>query len=254
MTRDEVIGILGVMRTIYPHSFKDLPRLEIEELIAVWAELFSDDDPQLVSLAVKTYMASNQSDYMPKPAHIKHQMYNLQNKNERTPLEAWLQVKRAVSNGTYGSVKEFEKLDPLLQQLVHHPQQLREWAMMDAETLDSVIGSNFQRSYQARAKASKEYEMIPGNVKLMLDSVAKTLSMPLSKPKQIEEPKKEPADNTQALEHLQKIKKQMDALTDMPKYIPVNDEEFEEKRKHALAQLAAIEEQMKSEERQNDRH
>ena len=48
------------------------------------------------------------------------------------------------------------------------PEQLKAWARMDANTVQSVIGSNFQRSYQEWAKQEAEFQALPGDIKQMI--------------------------------------------------------------------------------------
>ena len=85
--------------------------------------------------------------------------------NEMTEQEAWSLVLKALSNGTYGSQKEFDKLPPVLQRLVGSPNQLKEWALMDSDTVNSVVASNFQRSYRARAANEREFLALPSDVR-----------------------------------------------------------------------------------------
>ena len=89
-----------------------------------------------------------------------------------TAAEAWGLVLSAVKRSAYDSREEFEKLPVMLRRLVGSPSQLRDWAMMDAETVQSVVASNFQRSYQVRAKQEQEYQDLPSEIKQMIGSIA----------------------------------------------------------------------------------
>jgi hypothetical protein len=95
-----------------------------------------------------------------------------------TELEAWELVSKATRNSTYNSAQEFAKLPPVVQRLVGSHMQLKEWAAMDAETLQSVVASNFQRSYKVRAKNEREYLALPENVKTYMASIAEGMKMP----------------------------------------------------------------------------
>ena len=61
-----------------------------------------------------------------------------------------------------------ERLPPVVQKLVGNPRQLYEWSMMDSEKVDTVVASNFQRSYKVRAKHEREMLSIPADVKQAL--------------------------------------------------------------------------------------
>ena len=85
--------------------------------------------------------------------------------DELTAMEAWNLVAKALRNSAYGSEEEFAKLPPAVQRVAHSPSQLREWALMDADTVQSVVASNFQRAYTARQKSDREFEALPPAVR-----------------------------------------------------------------------------------------
>ncbi|MFR8332153.1 MAG: hypothetical protein ACLU9S_07140 [Oscillospiraceae bacterium] len=80
-------------------------------------------------------------------------------------MEAWNLVAKALRNSAYGSEEEFAKLPPAVQRVAHSPFQLREWALMDADTVQSVVASNFQRAYTARQKSDREFDALPPAVR-----------------------------------------------------------------------------------------
>jgi len=65
----------------------------------------------------------------------------------------------------------------LLQKIVGSPNTLREWALMDVETVNSVIQSNFMRSYRAKMTKMKEYAMLPESTKQLIQSLAAKMDM-----------------------------------------------------------------------------
>ena len=73
---------------------------------------------------------------------------------------------------------EFDKLPPVIQRLVGAPSQLQEWAQMDSDTVNSVVASNFQRSYRARAKNERDYLALPSSVKSYMATLADGMKMP----------------------------------------------------------------------------
>lgn len=52
-------------------------------------------------------------------------------------------------------------LSDTVRRVVGSPSQLREWAMMEPDTVQSVVASNFQRSYRSRAASEKEFAALP---------------------------------------------------------------------------------------------
>ena len=74
-------------------------------------------------------------------------------------------VSKALRNSTYGSEEEFNKLPPEVQCVVHDPGQLKQWAMSPADEVETVIASNFMRSFRAKQKVNREYMALPTSVK-----------------------------------------------------------------------------------------
>lgn len=54
---------------------------------------------------------------------------------------------------------------------------LREWAMLDTATAQSVVASNFQRSYRATEAQEKDRAKLPESVKQFISGVSKTLRL-----------------------------------------------------------------------------
>jgi hypothetical protein len=48
---------------------------------------------------------------------------------------------------------------------------------METDSFDTVVGSNFMRSYKVKAKQIKEYETLPNDVKDFLNGVSDKLSL-----------------------------------------------------------------------------
>jgi len=89
-------------------------------------------------------------------------------------LSGWdrVLVAGALRNSVYGADDEFRKLPPAVQRTVGSPSQLKEWALMDAETVQSVVASNFQRSFQVCQKREDDYQKLPGAVKSFIAELA----------------------------------------------------------------------------------
>ena len=165
MNYDETLAIMGVLKAAYPSYYKDMSRKDAEAVVGLWQAMFADDPAQVVAAAVKAHIATDRKGFPPHIGAIKDAITKVTAPEEMTELEAWGLVHKAICNGTYGSQKEFDKLPPVLQRLVGSPNQLKEWAMMDADTVSSVVASNFQRSYKARAASEREFLALPSDVR-----------------------------------------------------------------------------------------
>lgn len=169
MTRDDVIKIMSVLRGAYPHFYRDISKQEAYDTINLWTDMFSQDDASIVAAAVKSLIDGGDKGFPPTIGQVKAKMRLLAGSDELTEAEAWNLVSKAVKNGLYGAVEEFEKLPPAVKRIVGSPSQLRDWASMDSETLHSVVASNFQRSYKVVATREKEIAALPDDVKKLIN-------------------------------------------------------------------------------------
>lgn len=169
MTRDDVIKIMSVLRGAYPHFYRDISKQEAYDTINLWSDMFSNDDASIVAAAVKSLIDGDDKGFPPTIGQVKAKMRLLAGSDELTEAEAWNLVSKAVKNSLYGAVEEFEKLPPAVKRIVGSPSQLRDWASMDSDTLQSVVASNFQRSYKVVATREKEIAALPDDVKKLIN-------------------------------------------------------------------------------------
>lgn len=173
MNREETLAILGVLRAAYPNFYKDKGKGELEGIVNLWVDMFQDDPAQIVAAAVKAHIASDEKGFPPHIGAIKTAIVKLTKppELEMSEMEAWALVRKATRNGVYGAQKEFDALPPIVQRVVGSPSQLKEWALMDEDVVASVISSNFQRSYKARAEHAKEFLALPMDVRQTMEAL-----------------------------------------------------------------------------------
>lgn len=175
MTKLEAAQILGIMQTVYPDSFKSLSAEAMQSTVTIWAKVFEDDAPAAVQAAVMAHISSSTDRFMPPPGAIKQRLVGMTTNADMTAQEAWQLVNKAAQRGIHYARQEFDKLPPIVQGLVGSPNQLREWAMMDADTVQSVVASNFQRSYTVRAQQERERLALPSKLKQTLAELSGSL-------------------------------------------------------------------------------
>lgn len=174
----ETAKLMAILETAYPMFYAKKTQQEREDAIRLWAEMFADEPGELVAVAVKALIKSRVSTFPPGIGEITEMIQQITQPDQMTELEAWGLVRKAVSNSNYNSAEEFNKLPVVVQRLVGAPSQLREWAAMDSETLNSVVASNFQRSYKVRAKNERDYLALPSSVKAFMATLAEGMRMP----------------------------------------------------------------------------
>lgn len=159
MTRDETVTILGILKTSYPNFYKDMSKNEMYNTIAIWSEMFENDDLRLVKVSVKELVQTLK--FPPTIADIKQKMYELTNQ-ETLPIELWAKLKKAISNSAYNSEEEFEKLPEECKLFIQTPRQLKELSQNDTETNNTVVKGQFLKQIETIQKRIKEdKQMLP---------------------------------------------------------------------------------------------
>ena len=86
-------------------------------------------------------------------------------------MAAWGLVSKALRNGTYGAAEEFNELPPLVRQAVGMPDNLKNWATSDYQTIETVIQSNFLRTYETVVKRANEINRMPDDIKSLIEKM-----------------------------------------------------------------------------------
>ena len=172
MNRTEIIKTLSLLKSAFPHSYKDTTKQDLDLMVQLWERQFRDNSFEEVAAAVDALISSRTTGYSPTIGEIKEQMQKLKSTDELDELAAWALVSKACTNGIYGYREEFAKLPPEVQNAVGAPEQLRQWAMMDVDTVQSVVASNFQRNYRTMQARKKELGKLPQGVRDMIATVA----------------------------------------------------------------------------------
>lgn len=171
MTKQETMAIMAILREAYPLYYRDKTKDELTASVNLWASMFAEDDPRLVQSAIKAWIATDTKGFPPVIGQIKHQIQKLTEPEELGENEAWDLVSKAIGNGFYNSVEEFEKLPPVVRQSVGSARMLQEWAQMDASEVQSVVASNFMRTYRVKLKHAKEHRALPNDIKALMDKM-----------------------------------------------------------------------------------
>lgn len=177
MNLSETKGVLAVLRAAYPQFYNGMGRDELYAIVNLWQRQFAADDGNEVMAAVEAMIATRTSTYPPVIGEIKEKLQALRMKDELTEQEAWTLVSKACKNGYYGYRQEWDKLPPEVQDTIGRPEQLREWAMCGTEEFETVIASNFMRSYKVKAKRRKEAAMLPESVKSVIGQIGEGMKM-----------------------------------------------------------------------------
>ena len=119
----------------------------------LWASAFRDDPFELVQTAVMALIQTDPGEFRPTIAKVRRKMHDMVYGRSISETEAWLLVKNSLNEAQQGpetlrgAKSAWQKLPEDIRKLVT-PKQLLDWNSVEAETLDTVIQSNFMRSYR----------------------------------------------------------------------------------------------------------
>lgn len=165
MTREQVGKLLMTIQAYYPNY--NPPDKEIT--LNAWYIMLAEYPEELVLQALRACIATNTSGFAPDVGQIMSKIQTISQPQELDGMAAWGLVSKALRNGTYGAVEEFNKLPPLVKQAVGMPDNLKNWATSDYQTIETVIQSNFLRTYETVVKRANEINRMPDNIKSLIE-------------------------------------------------------------------------------------
>lgn len=170
MNKKETAGILTILKVSYPFFYKNINEQDIIDTVNVWTTMFADDDVRIVIEATKALIMTHK-DYPPTIAHIKEKIELLTKQPVMSEMEAWSIVLKAIKDSYYNAQTHFDNFPPTIQQTIRIPSQLREWGQMESEVVNSVVASNFMRSYKANVQHAQQIERLPESTKTMIEGL-----------------------------------------------------------------------------------
>jgi len=163
LTDKETAKIMAVLKAAYPRYYQDISEKEARQVVALWDTMLKNYQYETVATAVKALIATEK--FAPTVAEVIDKIRLVTTPQELGEVEAWGLVKKALRNGYYNSQNEFNKLPIVIQKAIGCHETLRDWSQVEASKVETVVGSNFMRSYRAKRKAENDYSALPTDVK-----------------------------------------------------------------------------------------
>lgn len=157
MNRTDTVKMMAILKAAYPQYYKDTGKDELDVAVNLWCEIFADVDAALVRTAVIRVILNNK--FPPTIADIVGKIRELTTKQEMSEMEAWGYIKKALKSSYYCAKEEWEFLPEEVRCIVS-PDLLRTWCTVDIGDLETVIQSNFIRSYKSKAKVREELKAL----------------------------------------------------------------------------------------------
>jgi len=160
---EETTKIMAVLKVAYPRYYHGQTTDEAKQAIKLWDSMLKDYTYDLVSKAVKALISIEK--FPPAVADVVEKINLITVEPQMSEIEAWGLVKKAMHNSAYHSESEFESLPESIRAAIGNHGVLREWAIAEEEGSETVIASNFMRSYRVKLKQTKELKALPSDVR-----------------------------------------------------------------------------------------
>lgn len=167
MNREETKRIIRIMADCYPNYNP----ADVSETVDVWTMMLEEYSYEQVSIALKSHVISDTSGFAPSIGQLVSKIQMLTQKEELNEMEAWHLVSKAIKNGYYGAEEEFSKLPELVQKSIGSHEQLRQWAQSDLATVESVIQSNFMRTYRVVVERHLNVSKMPVEARKRIEAI-----------------------------------------------------------------------------------
>ena len=145
MTREQTVDLVRSIASIYPNWKAE----NLTDTVNAWHWALEEYPAPAIKAALKIYVKTNNTGFAPSVSQIIACMYKPQENERLSEGEAWAMVKKAIQDGNYHAEERFNELPEPVQKAIGDKGMLRQWAMCDSEDVNTVIMSNFQRSYKA---------------------------------------------------------------------------------------------------------
>lgn len=171
MNREETLKILSIVYAAYPSFTARSGSIDRETLVNLWQESFSKDSYTVVAQALKAFIDTDEKGFPPSIGQIKKNVRLLTTQESMNEMQAWSYVAKAIRNGSYSYEEEFEKLPPLVKKAVGRPSNIKEWGLLPANEVETVIQSNFMRSFRTVLQRQEQYDALPETGKQMMNAL-----------------------------------------------------------------------------------
>lgn len=188
MNEQETAMIMSILQAAYPSFYRNVSDYDAQAAINLWAKIFEDEPYKLVEAAVMQHISTDEKGYPPHMGAIKNAVYKLTAPEAGvSEMEAWALVKKAIRSASMSPAsrlyqdgvldprtsaeRNYEALPELLQRIIGSPNQLAAWAEVSDEDVETVVQSNFMRSYRARAQNERETALMPSSIRAAVDKL-----------------------------------------------------------------------------------
>ena len=168
MTREETQKLLLAITSLYPNFKPEDATVTIDS----WHWALEEYPVSAVKAALQIYVKTNNTGFAPSVSQIIGCIYAPKEHAQLSEGQAWALVKKAIQDGNYHAEERYNELPEVIQRAVGGPGMIRQWASTDSDEVNTVVMSNFQRSYKAILSKQTFADKVPDDVAKLVTEVA----------------------------------------------------------------------------------
>lgn len=176
MSRTEMVQIITLLAGNY-ETIANKSQQQKELMLNTWYECLGDLDYKLVLQAVKKTII--ESPYPPTIHEVRKNAIEFVNPTtQKTGIEAWNEAIKMISNGLYMTEEQFNNYSSEVKRFFGSVNQVRQLAMVDMETINTVTKGQFLKQYDILVQRDKEEKLLPAPMKEMIEGLANKFALP----------------------------------------------------------------------------
>lgn len=175
MTRDETKELLEMIDIAFPNSSKGMSPERMKRRIDLWASALVNDEFDAIRVGLTNFVQTDTSGFAPSIGQLRNATFILIEDDYDDTEEAMALIRKAVNNGIYHSQWEFDNLPSDIQKTVGCHENLRNWAMMDTDTFESVQLSHLRRAYRTIQDRNKQLAKVSPINRAKLEQIHRNL-------------------------------------------------------------------------------
>lgn len=173
MTQQEVLEMLAMMRVAWPNFYAKQSREDAQVSARMWHGALREEHPEVVMCALRDCIRT--CVYPPVVADLCKRIEAMKAVSLPGAGEAFAQLKRAAKRGLYNAEEAYEALPTACKEYLGGPSGLRDLAMLDENTLETVARGQFMKQYDVLVERQRIRDGIPAEVRELLEGVASRL-------------------------------------------------------------------------------
>lgn len=186
MNKQETIQVITLLAGNYD-SIAKKDKTQKELMIHTWQACLGDLDYQLVLQGVKK--AIIESPYPPTVHEIRKNVVEMiKPTTAKSAIEAWNEAHTMICNGIYMTQEQFELASPEVQQFFGNVKQVKELALCDPHTTNTVVKGQFLKQYDIIIEREKQQKLLPASMKELVNKLVEKMDVKKLEGVKINEP------------------------------------------------------------------